>query len=179
MSTVQAMARWITVMVVVDCKTIKELIAQKQLVSNMIDQSVQISPNGVELTLHKIFTFKGPGAVDFSNKERRIPEYEELPLQNGQYRLRPGTYLVTYNETVRIPPDMIAIGRPRSSLLRSGVTIESAVWDAGYEGRSRGLLIVYNQNGFIVKPNARLLHLVFFKLLQETQVYVGAYQGES
>ena len=119
------------------------------------------------------------GTVDFSNEERQIPDYEELPVEGGAYQLKPGTYLVTYNETVHIPTDMIAIGRPRSSLLRSGVTIESAVWDAGYKGRSRGLLTVYNPHGFILKPNARLLHLIFFKLLQETQSYDGAYQGES
>jgi dUTP pyrophosphatase len=166
-------------MVVVDKKTLLALISKQRLVTDMVDEQVQVSPNGVELTLHKIYTFVGPGTVDFSNEERRIPDYKELPLEEGNYQLKPGTYLVTYNETVHIPTDMIAIGRPRSSLLRSGATIESAVWDAGYEGRSRGLLTVYNPHGFILKPNARLLHLVFFKLLQETQSYTGAYQGES
>jgi len=166
-------------MVVVDRKTLLALISQQQLVTNMIDPIIQVSPNGVELTLHKIFTFKQPGTVDFSNEERDIPEYQELPLRKGQYELKPGAHLVTYNETVHIPRDMIAIGRPRSSLLRSGVTIESAVWDAGYEGRSRGLLTVYNPHGFVLKPNARLLQLVFLKLLKETQPYTGVYQGES
>ncbi|MFX1510269.1 MAG: deoxyuridine 5'-triphosphate nucleotidohydrolase [Promethearchaeota archaeon] len=165
-------------MVVVDRKTLLNLIEKHQLVANMQDQDVQVSPNGVELTLHKVFTFKEAGLVDFSNKQRLIPAYEELPLNQNQYELKPDTYLVLYNETVRIPHNMIAIGRPRSSLLRSGVTIESAVWDAGYEGRSRGLLTVYNPHGFIIKPNARLLHLVFFMLLQETQPYAGLYQGE-
>lgn len=165
-------------MVVVDKKTLLTLISEQKLVTNMIDETVQVSPNGVELTLHKIFTFKGPGTVDFSNEERRIPDYKALPLVKGAYHLKPGAYLVIYNETVHIPENMIAIGRPRSSLLRSGVTIESAVWDAGYKGRSRGLLSVYNPQGFIVKPNARLLHLVFIKLLQETQSYAGVYQGE-
>jgi dUTP pyrophosphatase len=166
-------------MAVVDRKTLLALISKQRLVTDMVDEQVQVSPNGVELTLHKIYTFVGPGTVDFSNEERRIPDYAELQLKKGNYQLEPGTYLVTYNETVHIPTDMIAIGRPRSSLLRSGVTIESAVWDAGYEGRSRGLLTVYNPHGFILNPNARLLHLVFFKLLQETQSYTGTYQGES
>jgi dUTP pyrophosphatase len=166
-------------MVVIDRKTLLELISQQNLVTNLINQEIQVSPNGVELTLHKIFTFQESGVIDFSNEQRQIPEYEELPLQKGEYVLEPGTYLITYNETLQIPRDMIAIGRPRSSLLRSGVTIESAVWDAGYEGRSRGLLTVYNRFGLILKPNARLLHLIFFKLLQKTQSYTGTYQGES
>ena len=166
-------------MVVIDRETLLKLISQQNLVTNMIDPTVQVSPNGVELTLHQVFTFKGPGMVDFSNKERQIPEYELVPIKAGQYELEPKTYVVTYNETVRIPQDMIAIGRPRSSLLRSGVTVESAVWDAGYEGRSRGLLTVYNPHGFIIKPNARLLHMIFLKLLQVTEGYAGVYQGES
>jgi dUTP pyrophosphatase len=140
---------------------------------------VQVSPNGVELTLHKLFTFKEAGVVDFSNAERYIPEYEELPPENGLYNLPPGTYLVVYNEVVHLPPNLMAIGRPRSSLLRAGVTIESAVWDAGYQGRSRGILTVYNPHGFQVKPNARLLHLVFIQLLQDTEPYTGIYQGET
>lgn len=165
-------------MAVLDRKTILDLISKHQLITNMVDQNVQVSPNGVELTLQKLYSFKEAGTIDFSNRERHIPNYEEVPLRQGQYNLQPGTCLVTYNEIVRIPTNIIAIGRPRSSLLRSGVSIESAVWDAGYEGRSRGLLTVHNPNGFIVKPNARLLHLVFFQLIQETQPYEGVYQGE-
>jgi dUTP pyrophosphatase len=166
-------------MVIADRETLLKLITDKQLVTNMIDPEIQVSPNGVELTLHEVFKFKGSGTIDFSNRARHIPEYEQVALKGEEYELEPGTYIVIYNETVSIPTDMIAIGRPRSSLLRSGVTVESAVWDAGYEGRSRGLLTVYNPHGFTLKPNARLLHLIFFKLLQETQSYAGVYQGES
>jgi dUTP pyrophosphatase len=166
-------------MVVFDRQTLMEFITQYKLVTNLIDIETQVSPNGVELTLHKVYHFKEAGVIDFSNEQRRIPQYEEIPPRDGRYALEPGAYLVTYNEIVRIPADAIAIGRPRSSLLRSGVTVESAVWDAGYEGRSRGLLIVHNPRGFIVMQNARLLHLLFIKLTRETQPYTGVYQGES
>lgn len=166
-------------MSVLDRQTILNQITHQKLVRNLRDQKVQVSPNGVELTLHKIFTYKEAGVVDFSNTERYIPEHDEHPLENGQYHLQPGSYLVTYNEIVHLPTNVMAIGRPRSSLLRSGVTVESAVWDAGYQGRSRGLLIVYNPHGFYIKPNARLLHLIFIQLLQDTQPYEGIYQGET
>jgi dUTP pyrophosphatase len=60
------------------------------------------------------------------------------------------------------------------------VTIHSAVWDAGYRGRSTSLLVVNNPAGFRVQRNARVLQLVFFGL-GETVVegYRGAYQGEN
>jgi dUTP pyrophosphatase len=167
-----------TKMPVLDKKTILELITKHNLVTDMIDPEIQVSPNGVELTLHKVYTFKEAGTIDFTNKQRHIPPYDEVKPKNDQYSLNPGTYLVTYNETLHLPKDIVAIGRPRSSLLRSGVTIESAVWDAGYEGRSRGLLTVYNPLGFKVTQKARLLHLLFIRLQQETQPYQGTYQGE-
>lgn len=166
-------------MAVFDRQTIMEFITHHKLVTGLINAETQVSPNGVELTLHKVYRFMEAGVIDFSNEQRRIPRYEEIQTRDGSYALEPGNYLVTYNEIVRIPEDAIAIGRPRSSLLRSGVTVESAVWDAGYEGRSRGLLIVHNPQGFIVMQNARLLHLLFIKLIRKTQAYKGMYQGES
>ncbi len=38
-------------MVVIDRKTLLDLISQHQLITNMVDQNVQVSPTGVELTL--------------------------------------------------------------------------------------------------------------------------------
>ena len=57
----------------------------------------------------------------------------------------------------------MALGKPRSSLLRNGVSIHSAVWDSGYEGKSSALLVIYNTE-FEIKQNARIFQLVFFKL---------------
>jgi dUTP pyrophosphatase len=166
-------------MAVFDRQTILELISRHKLVTGLLDAETQVSPNGVELTLHKLYRFAEAGVIDFSNVERRIPQYEEIAPKDGRYTLGPGNYLVTYNEIVNIPEDVIAIGRPRSSLLRSGVTVESAVWDAGYSGRSRGLLLVFNPKGFVVMQNARLLHLIFVKLVRKTDSYEGVYQGET
>jgi dUTP pyrophosphatase len=167
------------IMTVLDRETLLSLIARERLVTGIIDEATQVTPNGVELSLQAIYRFREAGVVDFNNRERRVPEYEEIAPIGDRYLLSPGAYLVTYNETVRLPTDMLAIGRPRSSLLRSGVTVESAVWDAGYEGRSRGLLTVFNPNGFVLTRNARLLHLVFIQLKRKTKPYQGAYQGET
>lgn len=178
-TTAQAWHWWFHTMTVLDRQTLLDLIAHKGLITGIIDEATQVTPNGVELSLQKVYRFREAGVVDFNNTERRIPEYEEIPATGDRYSLAPGSYLVTYNETVRLPADIVAIGRPRSSLLRSGATIESAVWDAGYEGRSRGLLTVFNPHGFVVTKNARLLHLVFMQLKRKTKPYKGAYQGET
>ena len=87
---------------------------------------------------------------------------------------------MVFNEIVNLPKDMMAFGRPRSSLCRCGVTLHTAVWDAGYNGRSTSLLNVANPSGFRVQRDARLLQLVFIKLAREVaEGYRGIYQGEN
>ena len=97
----------------------------------------------------------------------------------GLYRPRAGIYMITYNEIVHLPKNIMALGRPRSSLLRCGVNVGTAVWDAGYEGRSQSLLVVYNPKGFRVQKNARITQLVFFGLTGASEGYNGIYQREN
>ncbi|WP_406655648.1 deoxyuridine 5'-triphosphate nucleotidohydrolase [Methanolobus sp. ZRKC2] len=151
------------------------------LVQNMIDTDTQLQPNSFELTLKSIELLKGSGAVDFDNRERQIPESENIEFDNeGWALLEAGTYKITFNEIVNIPLDLAAIARPRSSLLRCGVTVESAVWDSGYRGRSESMLVVHNPHGFRVKRDARLLQLVFYSLHREvSEGYCGRYQNEN
>jgi dUTP pyrophosphatase len=94
-------------------------------------------------------------------------------------QLVPGAYIITYNEIVHLPDNITALAFPRSSLLRCGVTIYTAVWDAGYHGRAQSLMVVYNPQGFRLQRNARIVQLVFLKLTQKTAAYQGAYQREN
>jgi dUTP pyrophosphatase len=98
----------------------------------------------------------------------------------GRVDLLPGCYLVTYNEVVNLPKNIMALAMPRSSLLRCGVSIHNAVWDAGYSGRSQSLMVVYNPQGFRLHRNARIVQMVFFFLSREVaQGYQGMFQGEN
>ena len=97
----------------------------------------------------------------------------------GFIDLVPGAYIITYNEVVHLPNDIMALARPRSSLLRCGVTVGTAVWDAGYSGRSESLMVVYHPQGFRLQRNARVLQLVFLRLTRDTEGYQGTYLGEN
>lgn len=147
----------------------------------MIDPEAQTQMCGVELTLQRVERFLSAGALAFDNKERKLPETEVVEFDvSGWIDLGPGDYLVTFNEIVDIPKDMAAIARPRSSLLRMGATMETALWDPGYRGRSQSLLVVYNSQGLRLKRNARLMQLVFMRLEKEAdKAYSGIYQGEN
>jgi dUTP pyrophosphatase len=151
------------------------------LVEFAIDAGVQVQMCGVELTLQKIERFVSAGALAFDNEERKLPGTEAVEFDpSGWADLQPGAYLVTFNEIVSIPRDMAALARPRSSLLRMGASLETALWDPGYRGRSQSLLVVHNQQGVRLKKNARLMQLVFMKLEKEAEkTYSGVYQGEN
>jgi len=160
---------------------IRHLLEQKPpLVEGYINLAEQLQPNGFDLTLRDIALFQNAGQIGAENKTRRLPDLAPLLFTNdGFMDLIAGSYLITYNEIVHLPTTVMALGRPRSSLLRCGVNIGTAVWDAGYEGRSQSLMVVYTTQGFRVQKNARMMQLVFFQLTSETVGYSGAYQGEN
>lgn len=151
------------------------------LLTGYIDLADQVQPNGVDVTLHSISRYGGRGTVAASNADRMLPELEPIEFDEAGYvDLAPGPYHIVYNEVVNLPLDLMALGRPRSSLARCGVSIHTAVWDAGYHGRSTSLLVVNNPAGFRLQRNAKVMQLVFFGLSRAAdQGYSGRYQGEN
>lgn len=147
----------------------------------MIDPETQIQSAGVEFTLNYIDNYVNHGTLAFDNSERKLPTLDRLhPDEDGWFALPHGSYLVTLRETVSLPSTLCAIARPRSSLLRMGVTINTALFDPGYTGKSQVMMTVNNKNGFMVKKGARLIQLVFFEMNNEVEKgYSGIYQREN
>ncbi len=167
--------------VVLSRQEIKRLLKQKPpLVEGYVDLEEQVQPNGIDLTLREIALIQSSGTIAVSNAQRQVSDLSPLVFDGlGYIDLVPGCYIITYNEVVHLPQNIMALGRPRSSLLRCGVTVGTAAWDAGYEGRSQSLLVVYNPLGFRLQKNARVMQLIFMRLSGKTQGYKGAYQGEN
>jgi len=155
--------------------------AERPLVTDYLDLESQLQPNGIDLTLREISRHAGPGAIGVSAADRVLPELEPLAFDaDGWVTLGPGTYHILYNEVVDLPVTLMALGRSRSSLNRCGVAIHTAVWDAGYRGRSTSLLVVNNPDGFRVQKDARVMQLVFFGMSEATaDGYRGRYQHEN
>ncbi len=150
------------------------------LIEGLLSADDQLQPNGVDLTLRRLDMLQGGGVVGVDNSKRRLPDAVPLTFDGmGFIDLVPGIYLMTFNELVHMPKDVAALATPRSSLLRCGVTVNTAVWDAGYEGRSQALMVVYNPHGFRLERNARVIQMVFLRLTGETKGYGGVYQGEN
>ena len=132
-----------------------------------------VQPNGVDLTVSEVYRLKGPG--ELLKSSRKIPEYE--PMEGEVWRLDPGAYVVRYGEVIRVPENAVGIVLPRSSLLRMGATVFSALWDSGYEGRGIGLLLVLNPNGIVLEKGARIAQFILLDA-RSSGSYSGIWKGE-
>ena len=167
---------------VLSSNSIRTLIeTDRPLIRDWRDLETQIQPNGFDLTLESIFRHRGAGQVGRSNVDRVLSELEPVEFDSeGWASLSPAIYHIAYNEIVALPLSVMAFGRPRSTLNRIGVTIHTAVWDAGYEGRSTSLLAVLNPDGVRLQRDARVLQLVFVGVTDPPAAgYSGIYQGEN
>jgi len=163
---------------------LEKLIVKNNLVQGYLDLKTQLTPNGFDLTVEKIFEFDEAGALDFSNKERKIPQGKEIPAQKinpddkfGWWDLKKGIYKVRTNEAVNIPKDLVALAFTRTSLLRMGVFTQHGVWDAGFQGKSEFVLVVENSQGVRIKQNARVAQLVFLSINETGQGYQGIHKN--
>lgn len=163
---------------------IVKLIQEINLIEKYIDLETQLTPNGFDLTVLGISSFEASGALDFSNKERKIPEGKEILPQKenhqdqfGWWKLTKGAYKIKTNEVVNLPNDLIALAFSRTSLLRMGAFTQHGVWDAGFKGKGEFVLVVENPSGIKIKENARVAQLIFVPINKTTQGYDGIYKN--
>ena len=154
-----------------------------RLVEGYLDLEVQLQPNGFDMTLKEISRFASAGQIPPGAAPAALPRFDPQTFGPDDYVHLPlGSYVLTLNEVVNLPGHIMALARPRSSLLRCGVGLHTAVWDAGYHGRSQALLTVYNPSGFRVARDARILQMMFMYLAKPLPVegaYRGRFQGEN
>jgi dUTP pyrophosphatase len=154
--------------------------SEPPLVESYLNLELQLQTNGFDLSLRSISRLTSCGRLALDNNNRIVSTQQKVDFgPDGIIHLEPGSYSITYNEIVHLPKDIMALGLSRSSLLRCGSSLHTAVWDAGYSGRSESLLVVHNPLGQHLEKDARILQLVFSRLTGISHGYDGAYQGEN
>ena len=139
----------------------------------------QVQPNGVDLTLASVHEQREPGRIGRDGKtvgSRRERPVDAVDGGDGTYYLPPGAYVVRYAEIIAVPDDHVGFVYPRSSLLRNSCMLNTAVWDAGYEGRGEGLLQVHHD--VEIAAGARIAQFVL-AAADADGTYDGSYQGEN
>ena len=151
------------------------------IVQGLRSPQEQIQPNGIDLTIKEISLFNSSGILGLNNDVRVLSSTSPLIFDStGYIDLNQGCYLITYNEVVNLPNNIMGLAFPRSSLLRCGLNIHTAVWDAGYCGRGQSLMVIYNTHGFRVYQYTRVVQLVFFRLSKYVSTgYNGVFQKEN
>ena len=140
---------------------------------------------GVDLSVKNLYYIDGAGTV--TKRKSFIPNYEIVDKQKfGDtvgWLLMPGTYICELNEGVSFGNNDTGYIIMRSSLNRSGVTIQSAVWDPGFTTRDGDKvntmnirLTVDNPHGFCLEENARVAQLLIFEN-ETSELYNGQFQG--
>ncbi|AAB99105.1 deoxycytidine triphosphate deaminase, putative (dcd) [Methanocaldococcus jannaschii DSM 2661] len=137
----------------------------------------QIQQCGIDLRVWKIFKIEGEGVIDFSNEKRKLPNYIEIfnSEKDEHIKLDRGVYIVKVADYIKIPENVAGFAYPRSSLLRMGATLYSAVHDPGYEGRPEYLMQVFNP--ITIYKYARIAQIVFVECRDVKGVYEGIYKG--
>ena len=97
--------------------------------------------------------------------------------------LEKGTYIVLLNEGCDFGPNDTGLIILRSSLNRCGVSIQSAVWDPGYNSINKDTILpmsvrltVDTDEGIRIEKNARIAQLLVFQN-EDTSLYDGQFQG--
>lgn len=158
----------------------REVVA-RSMVRNLKHIAQQQQPCGVDLTLSRVSQWSSAASIDFDNTKRQAAQTSSLPFDTNSHAitLKPGAYLVDFNETVHVPRTCMGSLFPRSSLWRSGVGIAAGVVDAGYEGAMGALLEVKNPHGITLYRDAKLAQIVFQELGETVEGYNGIYQSST
>jgi dUTP pyrophosphatase len=158
------------------------IVTKKPLIEHLgSDQIEGIEGTTVDLRLGAIF--KPVGRACLMRETRVTPEIEDLmdisTSPDGVYHIKPGDYLLFQTiEQINLPEDLFAYIRPRTTLIRSGIPLETAFISPNYQGKltvgmkHQGVADVEIQMGF------RILCIAFFPIEGRSVPYRGVWQGD-
>lgn len=103
--------------------------------------------------------------IDLSEQSAINNAYEHIKLTNEGYALNPGEYiLVSVEEELTIPVNMVAHIRPRTRFSRLGIVLSAQHCNPGYSGVLQLGLYNASPNTIILKPGIRISQVVFEEL---------------
>jgi dUTP pyrophosphatase len=150
------------------------MLGEKELIKLFPDFKELIQPSGIDLRLDEVFRQKGPGSL--IDNEKNLPELERLkpPI----YTLKAKTaYLASIDRKIKIPKGFSMLYLPRSTLLRSFVSVHTAVGDPGFYGTLQFMLYNYSEFDYTIKQGERIAQAVVFPVTGSGE-YNGSYQEE-
>lgn len=157
----------------------------KQMYPDRDDKDYQ--PSGMDLRLGKVFALNQEhdfyGLVD---GKKYLPEQEyikpvlfECGIDDyvAGWFLRPQKpYICQVRNQIKIGESNAQFYLPRSSLLRAGVNVYTALGDLGYNGHLSFLVINHGKKPFFIGEGERFAQLIDFEVKGGSESYDGDYQ---
>lgn len=150
------------------------MLGEKELLKLFPEYSDTIQPSGIDLRMDKIYRQVGSGSL--IDNEKNLPEIEELESVDDIYTLEPKTaYSVTIEGKIEIPTGYTMLYLPRSTLLRSFISVHTAVGDPGFYGTLQFMIVNNGQYPYKIKKGERIAQAVVFPV-EGSGKYNGFYQ---
>lgn len=150
------------------------MLGKEKLIDLFPDFAELVQPSGIDLVLDKVFIQKSEGSL-IDNK-KNLPELAEL--EGPIFTLEPHkAYLASIDRKIKIPKGYSMLYLPRSTLLRSFVSVQTAVGDPGFYGTLMFMIYNHGDFDFKVKKGDRIAQGVVFEV-EGSGEYNGSYQEE-
>lgn len=148
------------------------MLGEEELIKLFPDFKDLVQPSGIDLELDKIYIQKSPGSL--IDNEKTLPEIEELP--GDIYTLKPHTaYLASIRRKIKIPKGYTMLYLPRSTLLRSFISVQTAVGDPGFYGTLMFMICNHGEYEYKIKSGDRIAQAVVYPVKGSGE-YNGSYQ---
>lgn len=145
-------------------------------------------PSGMDLRLGQIFYFEEEEDVRYGliNGEKILPKQKPvkpmlIQVASDDYvagwELIPNKpYIAQVKGQIKIGDKNAQFYLPRSTLLRAGVNVYTALGDLGYNGHLSFLIINHGPKSFFIQTGERFAQLVDFEVRDGGKSYNGDYQ---
>lgn len=157
----------------------------KRKYPEMPDENFQ--PSGLDLNLGAVYELDNSEPVySLLEDKKNIPKHLicEKDIYFKKEEGRDGWILFPNKPYILEVDRQVDIGNsaqmylPRSTLLRAGVNIMTALGDLGYCGKLSFLAINYHSKPFFIEEGVRFAQLVDFRVVDSSFVYNGDYQND-
>lgn len=153
------------------------MLGENDLLKLFPEYEDSIQPSGIDLKMDKLFRQIDSGSL--IDNQKNLPELEEVECDDDNvYTLEPKTaYSVTVMGKTKIPVGYTMLYLPRSTLLRSFISVHTAVGDPGFYGTLQFLIVNNGNYPYRIKKGERIVQAVVFKVSGSGK-YDGSYQEE-
>jgi len=145
------------------------------------DQIDMIEGTTVDLRVGAVF--RPVGNARLMRDSRITPEIEKImdieESPDGVFRVSEGDYLLFQTiEQVNIPENIFAYIRPRTTLIRSGIPLETAFVSPNYQGKLTVGMKHQGAGDVEIQMGFRILCIAFFPIDGKAVPYRGVWQGD-